>query len=90
MPGERTDDRMVLRIGGTDREGFPARPRDTGYRRAGGGAGLFRAADAAGEIPVRISFLLNRGEDILLDVKADVGAEAGAAVDDVQAARRRG
>jgi len=71
MPGERTDDRMVLRIGGTDREGFlhGLVTRDI----AAPGAGLVYSALLTPQGKYLFDFfLLNRGEDILLDVKADV------------------
>jgi folate-binding protein YgfZ len=71
MPGERTDDRMVLRIGGTDREGFlhGLVTRDI----AAPGAGLVYSALLTPQGKYLFDFfLLNRGEDVLLDVKADV------------------
>ncbi|MBF9058975.1 folate-binding protein [Rhodobacterales bacterium HKCCSP123] len=70
MPGERADDRMVLRIGGADREGFlhGLVTRDL----AAPGAGLVYSALLTPQGKYLFDFfLLNRGEDILLDVKAD-------------------
>jgi folate-binding protein YgfZ len=71
MPGERVDDRMVLRIGGVDREGFlhGLVTRDL----AGPGGGLVYSALLTPQGKYLFDFfLLNRGEDILLDVKADM------------------
>jgi folate-binding protein YgfZ len=71
MPGERAEDRMVLRIGGADREGFlhGLVTRDL----AAPGAGLVYSALLTPQGKYLFDFfLLNRGEDILLDVKADV------------------
>ncbi len=71
MPGERADDRMVLRIGGADREGFlhGLVTRDL----AEPGAGLVYSALLTPQGKYLFDFfLMNRGEDILLDVKADV------------------
>jgi folate-binding protein YgfZ len=70
MPGERAEDRMVLRIGGADREGFlhGLVTRDI----AAPGAGLVYSALLTPQGKYLFDFfLLNRGEDILLDVKAD-------------------
>lgn len=70
MPGERADDRMVLRIGGADREGFlhGLVTRDI----AAPGAGLVYSALLTPQGKYLFDFfLLNRGEDILLDVKAE-------------------
>jgi folate-binding protein YgfZ len=71
MPGERAEDRMVLRIGGADREGFlhGLVTRDLAAPRAG----LVYSALLTPQGKYLFDFfLLNRGEDILLDVKADV------------------
>jgi folate-binding protein YgfZ len=71
MPGERAEDRMVLRIGGADRAGFlhGLVTRDL----AAPGAGLVYSALLTPQGKYLFDFfVLNRGEDILLDVKADV------------------
>jgi folate-binding protein YgfZ len=73
MPGERAEDRMVLRIGGADREGFlhGLVTRDL----AAPGAGLVYSALLTPQGKYLFDFfLLNRSEDILLDVKADVAS----------------
>ena len=70
MPGERADERTVLRIGGADREGFLQGlvTRDL----AAPGAGLVYSALLTPQGKYLFDFfLLNRGEDVLLDVKAD-------------------
>jgi folate-binding protein YgfZ len=70
MPGERADDRIVLRIGGADREGFLQGlvTRDL----AAPGAGLVYSALLTPQGKYLFDFfLLNRGDDVLLDVKAD-------------------
>jgi folate-binding protein YgfZ len=73
MPGERAEDRMVLRIGGADREGFlhGLVTRDL----AAPGAGLVYSALLTPQGKYLFDFfLLNRSEDILLDVKSDVAS----------------
>jgi folate-binding protein YgfZ len=70
MPGERTDDRMVLRIGGADREGFLQGLVTRDLAPPGGGLVYSALLTPQGKYLFDF-FLLNRGEDILLDVKAD-------------------
>jgi folate-binding Fe-S cluster repair protein YgfZ len=70
MPGERTDDRMVLRIGGADREGFLQGLVTRDLAAPGGGLVYSALLTPQGKYLFDF-FLLNRGEDILLDVKAD-------------------
>jgi folate-binding protein YgfZ len=70
MPGERADDRTVIRIGGAEREGFLQGlvTRDL----AAPGAGLVYSALLTPQGKYLFDFfLLNRGEDVLLDVKAE-------------------
>jgi folate-binding protein YgfZ len=71
MPGERAMDRTVLRIAGSDRESFLKGlvTHDVGPP----GAGLTYAALLTPQGKYLADFfLLNRGEDILLDVKVDL------------------
>jgi folate-binding protein YgfZ len=71
MTGERAEDRLVLRIGGADREGFlhGLVTHDVGAA----GTGLTYAAILTPQGKYLADFfLLNRGEDILLDVKAEL------------------
>jgi folate-binding protein YgfZ len=73
MPGERAEDRVVLRIGGADRVKFlhGLVTRDVGAP----GTGLVYSALLTPQGKYLFDFfLLNRGDDILLDVKADVAA----------------
>ncbi|MHA7887129.1 CAF17-like 4Fe-4S cluster assembly/insertion protein YgfZ [Roseicyclus sp.] len=70
MPGERTDDRMVLRIGGADREGFLQGLVTKDLAAPGGGLVYSALLTPQGKYLFDF-FLLNRGGDILLDVKAD-------------------
>ncbi|WP_439138688.1 CAF17-like 4Fe-4S cluster assembly/insertion protein YgfZ [Roseicyclus sp.] len=74
MQGEATSDRVVLRIGGEDRAKFlhGLVTRDVG----GPGEGLRYSALLSPQGKYLADFfLLNRGEDILLDVKADLAAK---------------
>jgi len=74
MQGEVTTDRMVLRITGADRVKFlhGLVTRDVGVP----GTGLTYSAILTPQGKYLADFfLLNRGEDILLDVKADVAAK---------------
>ncbi|NKX43366.1 YgfZ/GcvT domain-containing protein [Roseicyclus persicicus] len=73
MVGERASDRAVLRIGGADRVKFlhGLVTRDVGAP----GTGLVYSALLTPQGKYLFDFfLLNRGEDILVDVKADVAA----------------
>jgi len=70
MPGERAEDRVVLSIGGADRDRFlhGLVTRDVG----GPGSGLVYSAILTPQGKYLADFfLLNRGEDVLLDVKAE-------------------
>ena len=74
MQGEGTTDRVVLRIGGADRVKFlhGLVTRDVGAP----GEGLRYSALLSPQGKYLADFfLLNRGEDILLDVKADLAAK---------------
>lgn len=74
MQGEATSDRVVLRIGGGDRAKFlhGLVTRDVGVP----GEGLRYSALLSPQGKYLADFfLLNRGEDILLDVKADLAAK---------------
>ena len=71
MPGERAEDRAVLRIGGADRDKFlhGLVTRDVG----GPGSGLVYSAILTPQGKYLADFfLLNRGDDVLLDVKAEI------------------
>ena len=73
MDGERTTDRTVLRIAGAEREKFlhGLVTRDVGAA----GTGLVWSALLTPQGKYLADFfLLNRGEDILLDVKTDLAA----------------
>lgn len=73
MDGERASDRTVLRISGGDREHFlhGLVTRDL----APPGAGLVYSALLTPQGKYLADFLLlNRGEDVLLDVKSDIAA----------------
>jgi hypothetical protein len=73
MDGERAEDRTVLSISGSDREGFlhGLVTRDVGAP----GTGLVWSALLTPQGKYLADFfLLNRGEDILLDVKTDLAA----------------
>lgn len=72
MPAERAQDRMVLRVGGADREKFLQGlvTRDMGAP----GEGLRYSAILTPQGKYLCDFfLLNRGDDVLVDVKADFG-----------------
>lgn len=74
MPGERTDDRTVLQITGTERESFlhGLVTHDVGAP----GSGLAYAALLSPQGKYLADFfLLNTGEAILLDVKTDIAAK---------------
>jgi len=71
MPGERVEDRMVLRIGGSEREGFLHGLVTNDLLPAGEGLAYSALLTPQGKYLADF-FLLNRGEDILLDVKAGI------------------
>ncbi len=70
MPGERATDRMVLKIAGADREKFLHGLVTHDVGGPGGGLAYSAILTPQGKYLVDF-FLLNRGEDILLDVKAE-------------------
>ena len=74
MPGERAEDRLVLRIGGADRDGFLKGLVTRDVRGPGEGLSYSALLKPQGKYLFDF-FLLNRGDDILLDVKADVAAK---------------
>jgi len=69
MSAERAEDRMVLRIGGADREKFLHGLVTRDMRPPGGGLVYSAILTPQGKYLADF-FLLNRGEDVLLDVKA--------------------
>lgn len=71
MPGERAEDRMVLRIGGADREKFLHGLVTRDLRAPGAGLTYAAMLTPQGKYLADF-FLLNRDEDVLLDVKADL------------------
>lgn len=73
MPAERSDDRTVLKISGADRESFLKGlvTHDTGP--AGSGPVYSALLNPQGKYLFDF-FLLNRGDDILLDIKSDRAA----------------
>lgn len=70
MVGERAEDRTVLRIGGADAHGFL---QGLVTRDAGDGLTYSALLTPQGKYLADF-FLLDRGEDILLDVKTDIAA----------------
>lgn len=72
MPAERAEDRMVLRIGGADREKFLQGLVTQDMGRPG--EGLRYSAILTPQGKYLFDFLLlNRGDDVLVDVKAAFG-----------------
>ncbi|MBC6438448.1 MAG: folate-binding protein YgfZ [Rhodobacteraceae bacterium] len=71
MLGELAPDRLVLCIGGTDREHFLHRLVTNDPKPQGEGLAYAALLTPQGKYLVDF-FLLNRGKDILLDVKADL------------------
>ncbi|MEM7723688.1 MAG: folate-binding protein [Pseudomonadota bacterium] len=74
MPGETATDRTVLRIGGADRESF-LHGLVTHDISAPNEALIYSALLTAQGKYLADFFLLNRGDDILLDVKTDIAAK---------------
>ena len=71
MNGEAAKDRMVLRIGGADRESFLHGLVTRDIKAADAGLVYSALLTPQGKYLADF-FLLNRGDDILLDVKADI------------------
>lgn len=74
MPGETATDRTVLRIGGADRESF-LHGLVTHDISAPNAALVYSALLTAQGKYLADFFLLNRGDDILLDIKTDIAAK---------------
>jgi len=73
MMGERADDRTVLRIAGADRAGFLKGLVTRDPEPVGGGLAYAALLTPQGKYLADF-FLLNRGDDILLDVKSEIAA----------------
>jgi hypothetical protein len=74
MPGETATDRTVLRISGADRESFLHGLVTHDVAAPGGGLVYSALLTAQGKYLADF-FLLNRGDDILLDIKTDIAAK---------------
>lgn len=72
MPGERATDRMVLKIGGADRGKFLHGLVTRDVAPQGSGLSYSALLTPQGKYLADF-FLLDRGDDIVLDVKADFG-----------------
>lgn len=74
MPGERTSDRVAIRIAGDDREAFLHGLVTNDLAAPGEGLVYSALLTPQGKYLADF-FLLNRGDDILLDVKADIASK---------------